>query len=322
MILVGDIGGTKTSLAIFKNNTLKIIKQEVYQSNQYKSFEDILLDFLAQNTFKIDKACFGVAGLVIENKAKITNLSWKIKASKIQKKFRIKKVKLLNDLEATAYGMLYLKEKDFFLLNKGKNTKGNIAVIAAGTGLGEAILNLENKQFYPLSTEGGHCDFAPMNPLQDEFLVWLRKKYISHVSYERILSGEGILNIYEFLLERGITPAISLENASNKDEKIKLISKFAKNKDDNLAIKTMEMFFEIYAAEASNLALKSLCFGGLYIAGGIALKNLEILENSNFLDSFYAKGRFESLMKNIPIKVSKNKDTALIGAVKFAFEKL
>ena len=229
---------------------------------------------------------------------------------------------MLNDLEATAYGMLYLKDENFSFLNKGKNIKGNIAVIAAGTGLGEAIVNFENKQFYPISTEGGHCDFAPMNSLQDEFLLWLRKKYISHVSYERVLSGEGILNIYEFLLEKGITPTISLQNISNKDEKIKLISKFAKNKDDNLAMKTMDIFFEIYAAEASNLALKSLCFGGLYIAGGIALKNLEILENSKFLDSFFAKGRFESLLKNIPIKVSKNKDTALIGAAKFAFEKL
>ena len=322
MILVADVGGTKTSLAIFNNNTSKIIKQKVYGSKEYETFEEILFEFLNRYDFKIEKACFGVAGLVNKNKAKITNLSWTIKASKVQKLFKIPKVKLLNDLEASAFGMLHLKQKDFLLLNKGKKVKGNIAVIAAGTGLGEAILNFDGKDFHSISTEGGHCDFAPRTPLQDKLLLWLRKKHISHVSYERVLSGKGILNIYEFLLEEGSFGSSSLDNISHEDEKVKMISKLAKNSDDILAKKTMELFFEIYAAEASNLALKSLCTGGVYIAGGIALKNLKLLKNSKFLDNFFAKGRFESLLRDIPIKVSKNKDTALIGAAKFALEKI
>lgn len=327
MILAGDIGGTKTNLALFKikEGNFENIYQHQFVSKKYESFDDILIEFeeLVPD-LKVDAVCIGVAGAIVEQKCKTTNLPWDIDAKSLKKYFKTEAVRLLNDLEATAYGMLYLKEEEFLDLNPGaKNIKGNIAVIAAGTGLGEAILYFDGELFTPIGTEGGHSDFAPVSALQDELLLWLREKYPKHVSYERVVSGMGLNDIYEFLLEKGPNEECEeMEYLTVEMDKNAMISKCAIELKDPLCKETLKLFAEIYAAEAGNLALKSMALGGVYIGGGIAPKILPFIKKEYFFDSFVGKGRFEELLRTIPLKVSLNQETALLGAGRFALDKL
>jgi len=215
--------------------------------------------------------------------------------------------------------MLYLRDNDFINLNpKGKSINANCAVIAVGTGLGEGILFYDGNRYHPIAGEGGHCDFAPTTQLQNELLQWLQKYYPQHVSIERILSGSGIYSIYKFLLQKKIAPPpYSITRAGKDEDKSALITKCALEDNDLLCIKTLELFSQIYGAEAGNLALKSLSLGGVYIGGGIAPKILPILQK-HFMDAFKNKGRFKNILSNMQVKVSINNETALIGAGYFA----
>lgn len=327
MILAGDIGGTKTNLALYEiiNNTLRIKIQHQFASGEFTTFGEVIGKFLeltAANS--IDAACFGIAGPIIHGNCRTTNLPWNISTVELQEFLKTKNVRLLNDLEATAYGMLYLSEDSFVELNPTADClDANRAVIGAGTGLGEGMLFYDGQNYHPSASEGGHCDFAPLTPEQDRLLVWLRDKYPAHVSYERILSGPGISVLYEYLQESGfaLEPA-HVRDAQQSEDKSALISKGALELNDPLCRKTLELFTEIYGAEASNLALKTLSLGGVYIGGGIAPKILPIMSGGHFMRGFLSKGRFNNLLEKMPVKISLNAETALLGAAHFALDKL
>jgi len=325
MILAGDIGGTKVNLALYdeEDDSNLVVLHEFY-SKEFFSFEALIDKFKKKySEYKITKACLAIAGPIIEQRCKTTNLPWDIKQSDLQKQLGIEEVKLLNDLEATAYGMLYAKEDTFVDLNShGREAKGNIAVIAAGTGLGEAILCFDGKEYYPMASEGGHCDFAPLTSQQDELLRWARDRYKGHVSVERVVSGMGISTIYDFLVDTQYASEPNfMQTLTKEQDKSAMISKGAMEFHDKLCKETMKLFCEIYAQEAGNLALKAMAVGGVLIGGGIAPKILSLLQDEVFIDSFLSKGRFEELLRGMKVRVCLDDKTALMGAAKFALDK-
>lgn len=321
MILAGDIGGTKTNLALFERvgDTLEVREQKQFASRDFSSLGDVIDAFAKEVTLShIEAACFGIAGPIVEGNCRTTNLPWDITLLGLQEHLGTKKVRLINDLEATAYGMLYLNDEEFVHLNPtGRNVKGNCSVIAAGTGLGEAMLYFDGKSHHPIGSEGGHCDFAPLTPQQDELLKWMRNRYPGHVSFERVLSGPGIYTLYEFLFESGFAPQPPLMlQLSEQEDRSAMVSECALKHHDPLCLETLRLFCEIYGAEAGNLALKSISLGGVYIGGGIAPKILPVLKD-HFMNGFTSKGRFEEMLRGIEVKVSLNPETALLGAAYF-----
>ena len=315
MILAGDIGGTKINLALFeqKDNSLSLFAQHQFPSKEFTNLNEIITLFKQRISVpSIDAACFGIAGPVIEGRCRTTNLPWDITTTGLQEYLGIQKVRLLNDLEATAYGMLHLGEDEFVDLNpKGRKTNANRAIIAAGTGLGEAMLYFDGSGYHPIGSEGGHSDFAPLTPQQDELLKWMRNRYPGHVSYERILSGPGIYTLYEFLVESDFTaqPSSMLNIPEGKDRSA-MVSECALKEQNPLCIEALRLFAEIYGAEAGNLALKTMSLGGVYIGGGIAPKILPVLSNNHFMNGFVSKGRFNEMLQGMQVKVSLHPETA------------
>lgn len=325
MILAGDIGGTKTNLALYKKDSegiLVCVVEKTFVSEEYPEFNDILAAFL-QMDWDIKSVCFGIAGSVINQRCQTTNLPWIIDAKELATRFGTQHVKLLNDLEAMAIGMINSPAEDLLELNpNAKIQKGNIAVIAAGTGLGEAILYWDGQRHHPIATEGGHCDFAAQTEQQDCFLVYLRKLFSNHVSWERVLSGNGFGYIYDFLVESGFAPSCSQVpplngSSSYSNERNAIISQLGINNEDPVCVEAVRLFVELYAAEAGNLALKCFSNGGVFIGGGIGPKIRPALENENFIRAFTAKGRFQNLLSQMSIKLSLNPNTPLIGAAHF-----
>ena len=325
MILAGDIGGTKTVLALFARNKqgkLQCEFEQTFASNDYPQFDDILSIFLKPDT-RVDAACLGIAGPIVDQRCQTTNLPWVIDAQELSAKLGTIKVKLLNDLEAMAIGMLNSPAEDLVELNPQAHSKaGNIAVIAAGTGLGQAILYWDGEQYQPIATEGGHSDFAPQTIQQDRFLSYLRKQFNGHVSWERVLSGDGFGYLYDFLLDIGFGPACLAVPTANDissyaGDRNAIISRLGINNEDPLCIEAVRLFAELYAAEAGNLALKCLATGGVFIGGGIAPKIRPALENEKFLLAFTNKGRFKNLLSQMSIKLSLNPNTPLIGAANY-----
>ena len=264
MIVAGDIGGTHTRLAFFENGRLIGVEKK-FLSHQYKNLEAILSEFLGGQ--RVEKACFGVAGPVHEGRSQITNLPWIIEASHISKTFKIPTVLLLNDLEANAYGLKRLKKEDLFLLHAGIPRKGNQALIAAGTGLGEAGLFWDGKTHRPFACEGGHTDFAPRNAIEIELLLYLTKKF-GHVSYERVVSGPGLHTLFQFLVETGReTVSNPLKKEMEKREPSVVISEWGCQNREVACTRVLDWFLSLYGAEAGNLALKILSVGGIYIGG-------------------------------------------------------
>ena len=325
MIIAGDIGGTKTVLALYEleSGKVKLFKQAVFPSKGHNSLEEILEKFLNnEKNIQIETGCFGVAGAVLAGKCKTTNLPWELDEQKLADFLKAKKVKLLNDLEAAAYGMLFLNPGEKIQLNPDcKNgVPGNIAVIAAGTGLGEAMLFWDGKQYHPSASEGGHCDFAPTTNLEIDLFQWLKQHYPDHVSYERILSGPGLFNIFRFLTETGVekpTEALTLRLKTEPDPSA-VVSQMALANTDPAAVATLNLFVSIYGKESSNLSLKCLGTGGLFIGGGIAPKILPFMKNGKFLEGFFSKGRFLGLMQSIPVQIALNPEAPLIGASNYA----
>lgn len=319
-ILVGDIGGTKTLLAVFsgsgKNWTLE--RQNRYVSREHGSLEEIIALFLEGEKEVFSSACFGIAGPVKEGESHTTNLPWVVESKKIEEKFRIKTVFLINDLKANAYGIQTLSEKDFFVLNKARSLEGeNQALISAGTGLGEAPIICYKGELIPSASEGGHADFSPRDDLEIELFKHLQAKY-GHVSYERVLSGMGIGNLYEFLIASGREKrSKAVEEAMKEENSGKVICEFGLQKKDPACERTLEWFCSLYGGEAGNLALRTMATGGIYIGGGIAPKILPALKSGAFLRAFIDKGRFSTLLQQIPIKVVLDEKTALKGAAFF-----
>lgn len=325
LILSGDIGGTKTYLALFslRDGALDAVREGAYQNDRYSGPEEVLRDFLRVGEARaIEAASFGIACPVVGNRCVLTNLNWTVDGAAMRATFGLKKLTLINDLESIGWGVELLSAHDFFVLQHGVSRQGNAALIAAGTGLGEAILFWNGSHHVPSASEGGHTDFGPKDHQEAELLEFLMKKY-GHVSYERIVSGMGIENIYEFmkakhdggepewLKERfaaeGIAPVVSEEGMKGSD------------KDCRDALK---MFVSVYGAEAGNLALKSLAVHGVYIGGGIAPKIIDALSDGTFLSAFEDKGRFRDFMKTIPVRIILNDRTGLIGAANHAASSL
>jgi len=320
MILAGDIGGTKTILALYSKNKrgeLQCELEQTFVSANYAQFNTLLADFLPK-PINIHSACLGIAGPIVDQCCQTTNLPWIIDAQELTTQLGTPNIQLLNDLEAMALGILNSPPEDLIELNPNAQAKkGNIAVIAAGTGLGEAILYWDGKQHHPIATEGGHCDFASQNVQQDKFLLFLRQQLKGHISWERVLSGDGLGYLYDFLVETNFAPANREVNTYSGDRNA-LISQLGINNEDPLCTEVIRLFVELYAAEAGNLSLKCLATGGLFIGGGIAPKiRSALLQNNNFLHAFIAKGRFEKLLNNISIKLSLNPKAPLIGAANY-----
>jgi glucokinase len=323
MILGGDVGGTKVHLALFENTAQMPMLYDIkYKSRDFANFASLLADFIAQYpNIKIDKACFGIAGPVQNGRCQATNLPWIVDARELSREMKIQQVWLINDLEANAWGLRCLRQDEFHLLNQGVKTQGNQVLIAAGTGLGEAGLYWDGTGCQPFACEGGHADFAPCDEEQVELWRYLWHQ-LNHVSYERVLSGPGIYQIYRFLIDTGRErPSPSLEKLAQEKEPQKLIGEQAIKGECPACVRTMDLFASIYGSEAGNLALKMLAIGGVYVGGGIAPKILPILQKGSFLKAFLAKGRFAPLLSQIPIQVVLNDNTALLGAGRYAYEK-
>ena len=320
MILAGDIGGTKTVLGLFEEvgNRLHAIREETFPSQNYNSLEEILEQFLKPASRpSVRAASFGAAGPVIEGRIKVTNLPWELDDRTLAATLRVPHVKLVNDLEATAYGMLHLEPTDLRVLQPGLPRKGNIAVIAAGTGLGEAILYWDGARYHPMATEGGHTDFGPRSGLEAELLRYLRREF-GHVSYERLLSGPGLFNIYRFLRDSGFAPKPEwLRMRITTEDPGVVISEVGLKGDEPLCAKALDLFVSMYGAEAGNLALKTLALGGVYIGGGIAPKILPKLQDGTFINAFSDKGRFGELLRSIEVKVALYPSTPLLGAAHY-----
>ncbi|KAF3981620.1 MAG: glucokinase [Methylococcales symbiont of Hymedesmia sp. n. MRB-2018] len=323
MILAGDLGGTKTILAIYEQdkNVLHCIKKETYISADFNNFEKLLDRFLAViDNVQIDSVCLGVAGPVVNGDCNTTNLPWVLKTKELITQTHTQKVALLNDLEATAWGILYLPESDFVELNpNAKESLGNKAVIAAGTGLGEALLVWSNNKYHVVATEGGHTDFAPRNALEIGLLRYLMELYPEHVSYQEVVCGKGLVNIYNYL--KSIDYALvnqSVESQMQKGDSAAIIAQQAHSENAPLCTKALALFCEIYGAEAGNLALKCLSEGGVVLAGGIAAKNLSSIQQGGFLKGFLAKGVFQSLLQDFSVKVCLNQEVGLLGSAHFS----
>ncbi len=322
MILAGDIGGTKCHVGLFADEAgrPKLLIEEKYQSDEYSGLEEVLREFLDAKADEIRgkpilAACFGVAGPVVQECSKTPNLPWTIRAEALRETVGFQKVRLINDLEANGYGILLLAEDELETLQDGSSQPdGNGALISAGTGLGEALLYREGEIFKPIASEGGHADFAPRNELEIELLRYLLESY-QHVSYERVLSGQGLFNIYRFLRDSGYGEEASWlrEKLEQEDPGI-TVSKAAIRGKSDLCVKALDLFVSIYGAEAGNLALKAKAVGGLYIGGGIAPKIISKLRDGTFTKTFREKGRLSGLMEAIPIRVILNPKTALFGA--------
>jgi glucokinase len=322
LVLAGDIGGTKTNLALFSVHGEKLRSESFrsFLSKRYSGLEPVLQEFLAVDKHSIDSACFGIAGPVVDGKVKTPNLPWMVDSNGLSHSLKLDSVGLLNDLEATAYGIFTLENEEFHTLNEGvMRHSGNKALIAAGTGLGQAILYDDGCHFRPLASEGGHGDFAPRNDLEIELLRYLIGRF-RHVSYERVLSGPGLFNIYRFFKEnRGLEePKWLTERLSTGDDPNAVITKAALANEAEICVKTLELFVSLYGAEAGNLALRAKSVRGLYVGGGIAPKILDKLKDGTFMRSFVDKGRYADLLAAIPVQVVLNDQAALRGAAYYA----
>jgi glucokinase len=322
MLLAGDIGGTKTTLAIYPHGTARQLPfiEATFPSGHYASLETIINQFLSDLKLPepIDLAYFGVAGPVVDRRATITNLPWNMEEAQLEQVLHIPSVHLLNDLEAIAHAVPLLGPADVSTLNAGEAVpQGAIAVIAPGTGLGEAFLTWDGSRYLAHTSEGGHADFAPSNELEIELLRSLFTRY-KHVSFERVCSGKGIPNIYNFLKESGYAKESRelAERLATAEDPTPSIFNAALSADepDELCIATLNTFVSILGAEAGNLALKVLATGGVYLGGGIPPRILSLLEKGKFMQAFRRKGRFTELLSHVPVHVILNPKIALLGA--------
>ena len=320
MILAGDIGGTKTNLAYFKVEGQQLIPMLVksYASQQHRSLNEVVEQMLAEHPAEVTGAAFGIAGPVVDGRSKLTNLGWEVDSREVAEILGVNSVGLINDLQATAYGTLRLAPDEKMLLNAGvAQPKAPIAVIAAGTGLGESALIWDGKRYRAIPSEGGHTEFGPRNELEIDLLRFLTKKF-GRASYERIVAGPGFVNLYEFFRSKAgyLEPEWLREKMLSGDPSA-VISQAGVEGKDRVCVEVVETFASLYGAESGNLALKILATGGVYVCGGIAPKILPMIQE-HFMEAFVAKGRYSNLMKQMPVYVVLNDKTALIGAAHYA----
>jgi glucokinase len=327
MILAGDVGGTNTRLAYFETQggRLKPVIEEVFPSRQQRGLEDIVAKFRAAHRLPIQGAAFGVAGPVRGGQCEAPNLAWVVDSRRLAQELGLEVVQLLNDLEANAHGIAALEPTDFFLLNEGQPEPGsNAALISPGTGLGEAGLLWREGRHVPFPSEGGHADFAPRNKIELELLEHLLGQF-GHVSYERVISGPGLYNIYRFLRDTGrgeeppwLTAEFSLAGADPPA----VVTRAALQAASDLCVSALDLFISILGAEAGNMALRVMATGGVFLGGGIPPRIVDRLKGPAFLEAFADKGRMSVLLRKIPVHVILNDKTALLGAARVAAAQL
>lgn len=320
MILAGDVGGTKVHLALydFIDGELKHTRDQKFPAKEYSGLEEIVKEFIV--TEKVAAACFGVPGPVREGRLRLTNLPWTLDSRELAANLKIDYVFLINDLQANGYGIAELSADQIYTLSEGDARQiGNRALISAGTGLGEAFLIWDGRDYVPYPSEGGHSDFAPRNEDEIDLLRFLMQKYNGRISFERVVSGQGLTNCYEFLREmRGVEePGWLAERIATEDPNA-VITELAMVAKSEICEKALDLFVSAYGAEAGNLALKVLSVGGLYVGGGIAPRILEKLKDGTFMKAFTDKGRLSQLLVHMPVRVILESRTALIGAAAYA----
>ena len=321
MILAGDIGGTHARLSCYRqvNSHFVPVHEDVFASREYRGLDEIVVKFVSDSGVQPAAASFGIAGPVRHGRVETSNLPWVVDSSRLAEELRLPSVNLINDLEAQAWGIECLDDSDTVALNQVKEPPvGNQAVVAAGTGLGEAGLFWDGRQYHVFACEGGHCDFAPRNELEIELLRYLLARF-GRVSYERIVSGPGLVNVYLFLKDthRGEEPQWLHDEITAGDAGA-AISRAALSGKSSLAEHALDLWISIYGAEAGNMALKILATGGVFLAGGIAPKVLSRLSGSLFMQAFLGKGRMQPLLEAIPVRVITNEKTGLLGAARYA----
>ena len=317
MILAGDVGGTKTALALFevRRRALVVVREGVLASHDFAGLPDAIRQFMLEGSpASIDAACVGVAGPMIDGRSTAVNLPWVVDEASLADAVSTRRVKLVNDLEATGQGALGLPRAALATLQAGEPRKATMALIAAGTGLGEVLLVWDGRRHRVVSSEGGHADFAPRTELETELFRFLRKEF-GRVSYERVVSGPGLYNIYRFLLASGGGPESEwLRSRMETGDPSAAIAEAALDQRDPRAVQALETFVTVYGAETGNLALKALAIGGIFIGGGIAPKIRARLEDGTFVEAFRDKGRLSGMMASIPIHLVLEPRAALLGA--------
>jgi len=321
VILAGDVGGTKTTLALFEPEAgaLRPVREDTLVSHDFESLEAAIERFLGAGPRpEIEAACIGIAGPVVDGRCITTNLPWVVDERLLAYSIPARNARLLNDLEATAHGIFELGEEELVPLQSGLPRRGNLAVIAAGTGLGEAIVVSDGRLRTVIATEGGHTDFGPRGELEEDMLRHLRKEF-GRVSYERVLSGPGLVNVYRFLRDTGVAKeAAAVAEQMRERDPAAVITELGTRREDGLCAMTLTTFVSVYGAEAGNLALKAFAVGGVVLAGGIAPRIMPALAAGPFVNAFRDKGRLSSLMETIPVHVALNPKTALLGAARVA----
>ncbi len=320
-ILSGDIGGTQTRLRISATDQREPLLQKTFPSNHYPGLVEIIDEFLRQaNSTAIAAACLALAGPVLGRRVQLTNLPWAVDADQIAKRFNISRVSLINDFEAVGMAIEAMQPQDLLTLQPGTAQQENETrlVVGAGTGLGVALLTWQQGNYSVHPSEGGHMDFAPSDATQYELLHYLQKRY-GHVSYERIVSGPGLLAIYEFLRDSGrALPSEKLLKAMAAIDAAAAIAQGAQQDQEPIAVMALNLFVSIYGAFVGNLALVSLPHGGIYVAGGIAAKIAPVMQQGEFIRAFRDKGRFAGLLQTLPVHIVVNPDIGLLGAQRVA----
>ncbi len=326
MLIAGDIGGTKTLLALYtpQAGPRRPLAQAEFHSADYGSLDDVVRAFIAQTRLPAEAACFDVAGPVIGGRAHLTNLPWVLDEGLMQQALGLKRVMLLNDLKAVAYAVPHLLPEDVHTINEGRpDLNGPLAVIAPGTGLGEAFLIWDGTRYIACSSEGGHADFAPASDQQAALWRHVADRY-GHVAFERVCSGSGLPNIYDFLRDSGYAPeppGFAAILAGAPDRTPVIVQAALQDPGNALCVATVDLFVSILGAEAGNLALKVLATGGLYLGGGIPPRILSHLGDGRFMRAFVDKGRFANLLGKIPVKVITTQ-AALLGAALYGLDQI
>jgi len=325
-VLAGDIGGTKTTLALYYStcDSRQALAEETFPNEAFDDLEAIITRFLSQHEQRVDRACFGIAGPIFSASAKLTNINWVIDSRQLKTKFGWRNVRLLNDLQAIGYAIPHLKPEDLYQLNPGVRVPhAPVAVLAPGTGLGEAFLFWDGTEYRPYPSEGGHVSFAPTTSTERGLLDFLHREH-HHVSFERVCSGEfGIPNIYNYLKHSGLEePAWLAQQLLEADDPTPVIARAGLDEGTPcpLCKTTLEVFASILGTEAGNMVLTLLAAGGVYIGGGIPPKLLPILKSGVFMDSFRNKGRFSKLLEATPVYIILNPKAGLLGAAHFGLD--
>jgi glucokinase len=323
MILAGDVGGTKVHLALydFAQGQLHHVRDQKFPAQNYDGLEAVVREFLGADAGKeVYAACFGVPGPVRDGRLKLTNLPWTLDSRQMAKALSIDHLFLINDLEANGYGIPELTPDQIFVLHEGDSSAvGHRGLVSAGTGLGEALLIWNGKHHVPVPSEGGHCDFAPRTDLEIELLQYLDRQIQGHVSWERVVSGIGLRNIYAFLRDaKGMEEPKWLKDRMAAEDPNAVIGQLGESGESGLCAHTLDMFVSAYGAEVGNMALKVLATGGMYMGGGIAPKILNKMKDGTFMQAFLDKGRMEGILQHMPVRIILESRCALLGAAAYA----